>query len=90
VFFKTNERANARYNNNNNNNKAFSPKQIGQSKSSPSATNEASFFNKSGFLDTSATKVTDISISSNKDISKVKSTRTKQPQQQQQQQQQRL
>jgi hypothetical protein len=31
-------------------------KQIGQSKSSPSSTNEASFFNSSGFLDTSASK----------------------------------
>lgn len=29
-------------------------KQIGQSKSSPSSTNEANFFNSSGFLDTSA------------------------------------
>jgi hypothetical protein len=44
-------------------------KQIGQSKSSPSSTNEANFFNNSGFLDTSATRATDFSMSKNKDIS---------------------
>jgi hypothetical protein len=46
-------------------------KQIGQSKSSPSSTNEANFFNNSGFLDTSATRATDFYMSKNKDISSV-------------------
>ena len=35
-------------------------RQIGQSKSSPSSTNEASFFNSSGFVDTSVSKHTKV------------------------------
>ena len=35
-------------------------RQIGQSKSSPSSTNEASFFNNSGFVDTSVSKHTKV------------------------------